>query len=86
MHDAGLQMVARPFVLPCVAVFLTALMAYPFMLKPEKSQCAMTYMYPSYFDVSSIAAAEGTYHLHLYREGRAFFIDARKVPKQSTQL
>ena len=65
--------------LPYLAVAVTALLLFPFLLKPGKSQCAMTYMYPSYFDVSSMAGADNTYQLYLYREGRSFYIDARKV-------
>ena len=81
MCDTESNMTAQKTALPCVAVLLTTLLAYPFLLKPEKSRCAMTYMYPSYFDVSSIARAGGTYHLYLYREGRAFFPNASKAPK-----
>ena len=64
--------------LPLLAVIVASWLAYPFALPVGKSHCAMTYMYPSYIDVSNVAGTHPNYNLYLYREGRPFYHDARK--------
>lgn len=64
--------------LPLLAVIVIAWLAHPFVLPVGKSHCAMTYMYPSYIDVSNVAGTHPLYNLYLYREGRPFYHDARK--------
>ena len=76
----------RRAVLPLLALIVTALLARPFLLPLGKSHCAMTYMYPSYIDVSSIAGVHPVYSLFLYREGRPIFQDTRKVQSNLSAL
>lgn len=77
--NALLKQSVMKYLLPLVTVFACCYLASILLVTPEGGSCSMTYMWPNYFSLQRVASMPHAYDLHLYKEGRHSFGDARKV-------